>query len=537
MANACISATDLSVAFDHFPPVFSNLSLHLGAEPVALIGNNGSGKSVLAECLAGIRKPVAGQIQRHLPIAWLAQNSADYSDSRSVADFLGVAAPLAALDRLLAGSGEVADLECLGEQWNLREDLVGRLADYGLPARVLDQSLAQLSGGQRTRLHLLRQSEQPDVYMILDEPTNHLDQAGRLWLAHWLKRRSQGTLVITHDQDLLQHFDHIIELRDSALHHYGQGFAGYRAERTQEIDKARADLNHARGALRRERQQQQAEREKHEQRAKKGRARRAKGGTPKMLLDAMKERSEATGGGIQAKQQTAIGQEQARRQNALERLDKAKPLAFPLTQPLVQFGCLVALEAGQLPWLATHAPFNWQILAGQRWLLTGSNGSGKSVLLRILNNEEELRSGNVNQRGQVILLDQHLQLLNLEWSALDNYRRFNPGWPESDYRERLALLRLRGERALLPVAALSGGDRLKVALAMVLMGPSAYDLVLLDEPDNHLDLESQALLAEVLSAYRGALVVVTHSNTMAESLRVTQRLNLDEALAQASALD
>ncbi|MCH8552223.1 MAG: ATP-binding cassette domain-containing protein [Natronospirillum sp.] len=518
MAMACISATDLTVAFDPKPPVFHALDVHLSAEPVALIGPNGAGKTVLAECLAGIRVPTAGQVQHLVPVAYLPQQAAEQSDSGTVAAFLGVETALAALTRLLAGEGQVDDLSILNDRWTLRDDLQAQLAQFQLPADILSAPVSSLSGGQRTRLHLLQLSRLPDTYLILDEPTNHLDQAGRQWLADWIRQRSAGTLVITHDQGLLASFSQLLELREGRLQRHGQGFAGYQQTRAQLLEKAQHDKQHARQTLKRERQQQQLERERHEQRAAKGRAKARKGDMPKILLDARKDRSEATGGRIAQKHQTALDAEQQRLQAAESVLGRENPLAFPLTEPAPISGCLLALQGVQLPWVENAEPLDWQVMSGERWWLRGANGSGKSTLMSVTSGAIEPVCGDIQRRGTLLRLDQHLTLLTPDQSALANFRRLNPGWSDAGYRDRLAQLRLRGDLALQAVSQLSGGEQLKVALACSLMGPEAAQLILLDEPDNHLDLESQTLLAEVLSQYRGTLIVVTHSKPMARAM-------------------
>lgn len=167
------------------------------------------------------------------------------------------------------------------------------------------------------------------------------------------------------------------------------------------------------------------------------------------------------------------------------------------------------------------------ILSGQRWLLDGANGSGKSVLLRVLAGERPPLSGAFSVRGRCVLPDQHLLLLDWQCSALENYKRCNPGWPDAEYRNRLAPLKLRGERTLAPVATLSGGERLKVALAAMMMGPVAFDLLLLDEPDNHLDLESQALLLQTLNWYQGTLIMVNHSSRSGADIQSSHSLVLE----------
>jgi ATPase subunit of ABC transporter with duplicated ATPase domains len=137
-------------------------------------------------------------------------------------------------------------------------------------------------------------------------------------------------------------------------------------------------------------------------------------------------------------------------------------------------------------------------------------------------------AGQFQFKGHIALLDQHLSLLDETCSALDNFQRLNPGWTQQAYRDRLAQIRLRRDRALLPIRSLSGGERLKVALATLTMGPRVADLLLLDEPDNHLDLESQNLLADTLRAYTGTIIMVTHSDAFAEAIGFDEYLTLDQ---------
>ncbi|MBC55246.1 MAG: hypothetical protein CMQ34_15570 [Gammaproteobacteria bacterium] len=526
MAKACVSATGLTVAFEPNSPVLQMLDLHLPAEPVALIGANGAGKTVLAECLAGIRQPQQGSVQQHVPVAFLSQQAAEQHPSQSVAAFLGVDEALSALERLLAGEGRTDDLSILDERWTLTEDLQAELAQFALTSDCLLAPMSALSGGQLTRLHLLKLARQRDAYLILDEPTNHLDQAGRQWLSQWLSQRPGGALVITHDQTLLHTFGRLLELRDGQLHWHGDGIAAYRQARAQLLEKAQHDKQHARQTLKKERQQQQEEKEQHEQRVKRGRAKASKKDMPKILLGARKQRSEATGGRIAQKHATALKEEQHRLATAEAVLGKDNALGFPLTEPDPISGYLVHLDNLLLPWVKNPVSLNVHILSGERWWLRGSNGSGKSTLLRVISGDLEPRAGSMQRRGSLLRLDQHLGILDASQSALQNFQRLNPGWTDAMYRDRLALVRLRGAQALCPVGELSGGERLKVALACTLMGPMAAQLVLLDEPDNHLDLETQTLLANVLRQYRGSLLVVTHSEVFARELEISNELAL-----------
>lgn len=523
MSNLVLSAHGLSFAFPGHAPLFSNISMHLGAFHYAVLGRNGAGKSLLMSILAGVRAPLSGAVERHQPVCWLPQLAADDSVDMNVAQYLGALPVLEALTRLDAGQGQPSDLEIVGEQWQLKETLAKRLIEFALPANCLEQALTSLSGGQRTRLALMRLAPSPNSFLLLDEPTNHLDQEGRAWLREWLFAHPGGSLTISHDQDLLRHFRHIFELRSGALFFYGGSLADFKSQREDIIASAEADLKHAKQTLRKERQQMQEEKERQARRQSKGSARAAKGGAPKILLGAMKARSESTAGKIQSKHQDSMANEQERTRLAEEKLEQIEPLDFVLTAPEIRSGVVLKLDDLQLPYVQ-HQPIRLQLQAGQRWRIRGPNGSGKSLLLQILMGKLNAASGQVQLKGHTALLDQHLTLLKEGSSALVNFQNLNPGWTEQAYRDKLAQIRLRGARALLPVESLSGGERLKVALAILTMGPLAADILLLDEPDNHLDLESQNLLSSTLRAYAGTVIMVTHSETLAAAIEFDEVL-------------
>ena len=530
MSNPVLSAQGLSFAFPGHPPIFANVSLHLDAAHYALLGRNGAGKSLLLSVLAGVRAPLMGRVERHRAVCWLPQLAADVPSGITVAQYLEIDKVVAALERLDAGQGSASDVETVGEQWLLRESLTKRFVEFSLPTDCLQRNLTTLSGGQRSRLALLRLAPSANSFLLLDEPSNHLDQASRHWLRDWLFAHPGGSLCITHDQDLLRQYQHIFELRGGSLFSYGGGLTDYETQRTNEIASAKAELKHARLTMRKERDQCQQEKERQARRSSQGSARAAKGGVPKILLGAMKARSESTTGKIHDKHQDALLHEQERARSAAARLEKIDPLHFSLTKPEIHSGTVVQLNGVFLPYVQNKA-IRMQIRAGQRWRIYGPNGSGKSLLLRVLAGELKPVAGQYNLKGHIALLDQHLSLLENERSALENFQSLNSGWTEQAYRDKLAQIRLRRERALLPMASLSGGERLKVALAILTMGPQAADLLLLDEPDNHLDLESQNLLADTLRAYSGTIVMVTHSNALADAIGFDEVFSLDRAEA------
>lgn len=526
--SAAIAAESLSFQFDNGKFLFQDLNIALGRERTGLVGRNGVGKSVLAQILAGARAPGQGRIKRPAKIGYMPQDAADRMRG-SLAEALGVTPGLEALARIEAGGGEAADFELLDDNWTFKEDLYSALQAFEITAD-LSERVERFSGGERTRLALLRLELQRPDFLILDEPTNHLDRSGRRWLAERLSHWEQGALIVTHDRELLGAVDQIFELTGLGLRRYGGNYELYHTQKEAELTAARHKLASAEAAQSRERRVAQARKERQAQRDAYGRKQRGTGSQSKMLLDAAKERAEASSSRLtrieaQRKETAEAAAEQAHAQ--VERVD---PLEVFVPSSAPAQGVLVALREVIPPYggAALKEGLSFQIRAGERIALTGSNGSGKSTVMRMIEGALAPLSGELLRRApSMARLDQHLSLLDHEQTALENLQRLEPGLSQSMARTRLAQLRLRGNRALLPIAALSGGERLKVAMACIFGGRSAPSLLLLDEPDNHLDFESLTALEGALRNYDGTLLVVSHSEAFLDAIGVERRIDLD----------
>lgn len=525
---AAIAASSISFQFDDGRLLFEDLDIALGQQRCGLVGRNGTGKSVLAQILAGCRSPSSGRVERHATIGFMPQDAADRMQG-SLADTLGVRARLSALARIEAGGVDPADFETVGEDWTLKEDLHAALEAFGLSAD-LSESVERLSGGERTRLGLLRLELQSPDFLILDEPTNHLDRNGRRWLVERLARWERGALIVTHDRDLLGSVDQILELTSLGLVSYGGNYDLYHARKEAELASARQSLASAEAAQARERRGAQGRKERQAQRDAYGRKQRGTGSQSKMLLDAAKARAEASSSRLTRIEENRRERAQAAADAARAVVERVDPLSVFLPSSAAAQGVLLAMRDVVLTYggAALRNGLSFQVAAGERVALIGSNGAGKSTVLRLIDGSVEPQSGEVRCRAQSwALLDQHLSFLDANRTALENLQALEPEWSQSQARTRLAQLRLRGDRALLPVAALSGGERLKVALAGIFGGETAPSLLLLDEPDNHLDFESLAALEGALREYDGALLVVSHSEAFLEGIGIERRIDLD----------
>jgi ATPase subunit of ABC transporter with duplicated ATPase domains len=516
-----ISVRQLSFVTAGGEAILSSLDLELPRAVHGLVGRNGSGKSVLARLLIGELTASSGTIVRQAPVGYLPQSPTQAE--RTLGGALGLAPRLAALSRIESGSVDVADFELIGEDWEFAMRWRQSLAEAGLPddfARPLDE----LSGGELTRARLLRLFAEPGHYLVLDEPSNHLDRPARAWLRGKLKAHAGGALVVSHDRELLDEVAAIHELSGTGLAHYGGNYTLYRACNEEEHLAARRHLERAKrelDGLRRDRQRTLDKQQKREQRAQRG-----DDNIPHIALGMRRQHAEQSEGRLHNEQarRVAAGNEQLKLVRA--RVEQLAPQRIDLRGGGERGG--FALRAENLvPAFGVTRPLNFALRMGERMHLDGRNGSGKSSLLRVLAGLAKAREGRFNISGRRLLIDQHFGLIDPAQSALANLVRLAPGHPRGDYRTFLAGIGLGGDRALSKAGVLSGGERVRLALLALDAAPKPYDLILLDETDNHLDLGAKRLLEDALRDYTGAVLLVSHDAVFVREVGVDTVLDLD----------
>lgn len=521
-----VSVTLDSVAW-HTPDgrcLFSDLNARFDARPTGLVGRNGVGKSILAQLLAGLREPSAGQCRRIGRVHYLAQQVSAAAGQR-VAELAAVDNVVDALRRIEAGSTQQADFDAVGEQWSLRDNLQQALADAGLHGVDVDMPVDNLSGGQRMRVALVGALLQPAELLILDEPSNHLDLTGRQWLQQQLIQRGQGYLLISHDRLLLQHVQRIVELSPQGLRNHGGNYESYAQARAAEKAAAETLLQQRRQERRKGEQALQEQRQRLEQRSARGNREAATANQAPILLGLQRQRAQASLG--KAKQQLQQRHETlhdaVRQAQAL--IDEPAPVLLPPVLEKATPEWVARLQQVQLPYVA--APLQCLDLAlrrGERVAVSGINGAGKSTLLKVLAGQLAPLSGEAQLHVPAALLDQQLELLPAQLSTLEAVRARNLQMEEGELRSRLSLLGLDATQVQLPSVQLSGGQRLKAALACALYADPPAQLLLLDEPGNHLDLDALAALESLLRQYSGTLVVVSHDEAFLQAIGISARL-------------
>jgi len=523
---ASIAVSGLTWSTPDGRPLFIDLHLGFERERTGLVGRNGVGKSTLLALIEGRLPPQAGTVDVRGKIAVLRQ-VVQVGQNETVADLFGVRDALAVLQRAEAGEASVDELAIA--DWTLEARIAAALARTGLDAD-LQTPLDALSGGQRTRAGLAALLlDEPD-FLLLDEPTNNLDRQGRHAVIDLLSTWPGGALIVSHDRELLETVDAIVELTSVGATRYGGNWSVYRERRALELAAARYDLEAAERRIAGIDEDAQAMAERKARKDGAGRKRASKGGAPRILLGGQKERSEATGGGNVRLAERRRSQALAEATAARARIEVLQPITVALASTGLPAGRTVLRldrvtfgHAGRLPVIRD---LSFGIVGPERVAVTGPNGSGKSTLLALATRRLQPAAGHVHVIPDTAMLDQHVSLLDPAISIRDNFRRLNPGTDENACRAALARLMFRADAALQVAGTLSGGQMLRAALACVVGGMRPPPLLVLDEPTNHLDVDSLEAVEAGLRAYDGALLVVSHDEAFLENIGIGRRLSL-----------
>jgi len=507
--------------------LFDNLSLVFGREKTGLVGRNGVGKTTLLRLILGEAAPAAGAASVSGRLAVLRQQLQPPPGVR-LGDLLGVGDAMARLARIEVGEGTGADLEAA--DWGLPQRTDAALAEMGLVGIALDRAAETLSGGQATRAALAALLVAEPDFILMDEPTNNLDAEGRVAVAALLERWRGGALVISHDRALLRRMDRLVELTGLGAVVYGGNYDLYAARKAEAEAAAQRDLDHAEQALARTERGIQATKERKDRADAAGRRSRARNDMPKLLLNARAEKAENTGAGQSRLADRLRAEAEQDLADAEARVERVRRLTFDLPLSDLASGKLaLAFEDVAFAWpdgTPVLADLSFRLVGPERVAITGANGSGKTTLIRLATGDLTPSAGRVRRGVATALLDQRASLLHDAETLLQNFRRLNPAADDNAAHAALARFVFRNVTALKPAAALSGGERLRAALACALMAATPPQLIILDEPTNHLDLDSIAAVEAALAAYDGALLVVSHDRDFLAAIAVERELRL-----------
>jgi len=464
----------------------ADLTLYSG-QRYGLVGRNGAGKTSLFKLLLGQLQLDSGQLTwpPTMRMAHMAQELGGVERTT--------------LDHVLDGDRALRQAEAAIAKAEASHDekaLAHVYADYdhaggytavnraqqllqglGFPEQDWSQPVGSFSGGWRVRLNLAQALMCPSDLLLLDEPTNHLDLDATMWLESWLQKYQGTLLLVSHDRDFLdQVVDVIVHLDHKKLTSYRGNYAAFERQKAERMAqqqvmyaKQQTEIAHIESFIRRFK-------------AKASKAKQAQG-----------------------------------RVKALERMEKIAPAYAdsPFTFRFPEFertsSTLLDLDQVSIGYEKPILHANMTLLHDSRYALLGPNGAGKSSLIKTLVGDLNPLAGSVTQGEHLKIgyFAQHqLEALDLEANGILHLQRLKPKASEQELRNFLGGFGWQGERVFEPVKHFSGGEKVRLALAMIAL--QKPNLLLLDEPTNHLDLEARHALTMALQAYEGALVVISH---------------------------
>ena len=486
---------------------------------IGLVGRNGAGKTTLCKVLSGTVPPAAGTVRHSGSVGYLPQDprtgDLDVLALDRVLSARGLDEVRAQMrkaeaqmsdpnpdvaDRAIKRYGTLSDRLAVLGGYAAESEAASLTASLGLADRVLQQPLHTLSGGQRRRVELARILFGDSRTLLLDEPTNHLDADSITWLRDHLKNYRGGLIVISHDVSLLEAVVNKVFLLDanrSTLDIYNVGWKAYQQQRETDERRRRREKANA------ERQASALQQQADKMRAKATKAKAAQN---------MLRRADKLMEGIEAE----------RSADRVAKLRFPDPAACGRT-PLTASGLSKSYGS-----LEVFTDVDLAIDRGSRVVILGLNGAGKTTLLRLLAGVEEPDTGKVNP-GHGLKLGYYAQeheTLDTSRTLLENMKTASPELTETEQRRVLGSFLFSGDDVDKPVGVLSGGEKTRLALALLVV--SGANVLLLDEPTNNLDPASREEILAALRGYQGAIVLVTHDEGAVDALSPERVIVLPE---------
>ncbi len=473
----------------------TSLSIHKG-QKIGVIGRNGTGKSSLFACLSGELALDQGELlmPADLRVAQMRQETAGSQRTAREyvmdgdADYRRLEAKLQAAE---ASGDNNAMARLHGEMdriggYDIQARAEQLLSGLGFSVDQFGKALAEFSGGWRIRLNLAAALMAPSDLLLLDEPTNHLDLEATLWLEQWLNRYQGTLLIISHDRSFLDKvIDHVISFDNRQLVMYRGNYSAYEVQRAERLAQQQAM---AEKQLRR-----RAEIEDFVRRF------RAKASKARQAQSRLKE--------LHRMQDIAPAHIDSDTDFRFPPAERTADELLALDKAAIGFGNTALIENIRL-----------RILSGTRIGLLGLNGSGKSTLLKTLSGQVPLIGGEMNTSRHLntgYFAQHQVDVLDGRLSAMALMQQVDARAREQELRNFLGGFDFRGDRVNEPITHFSGGEKARLALALVAW--KKPNLLLLDEPTNHLDMEMRHALTIALQAYEGAMMVVSHDRYLLDN--------------------
>ena len=515
-----ISIEKMSLYFGE-QEIFNDVTININDSKIGIVGNNGAGKSTFFKLILGEIAPDKGEvvIKGKKRVELLPQVIDDFTDEMTVINYLRKGRPIQELeeelnntycelaiadeeksDELYCRINQITDQLNYWNQYEAESELAKITSGMCISEEILNKYIKELSGGQKSKVAFARILYSNPEYMLLDEPTNHLDVNTKSFVTNYLKSYKGSILVISHDTDFLDEVINKILFFDIMSHSMELFNCNYKQfiKLHEEYQKS----------LKTQISAQQKELARLERFVKENQG--VSGKRAKKVHDREKKIERITKNElVTVKQQKEVKLllEPNRTSNEIPIIVSKLNFKYPTTDIIIK-------------------DFSFQITRGEKFLIVGENGIGKSTLLKLIAGKLKPMSGDIKigTRVDLAYYAQEHEILDMSKSIIDNFSMFNLGQRKT--RAFLSKFLFTGDTVLKEVSVLSPGERSRVALAKVAI--QGANVLLLDEPTNHLDPTTQKVIANTFSTFSGTMLVVSHNLDFVDNLGVERMLILPQ---------
>lgn len=527
-----ISIQSLTYIHPDRVPLFSAISCSVSkGRKIALVGDNGTGKSTLLRIIAGGLQPTEGEVIFTTTPYYVPQHTGQY-EHLSVAQALQVDKKLEALQAILNGDVSSGNFTLLADDWEIEERINAAFTYWGIGHINPGQSMRSLSGGEKTKVFLAGIQVHTPQVLLLDEPSNHLDVTSRKQLYDFITKSKHTILCVSHDRTLLNLFDTTFELTRNAIEVYGGNYDFYREEREKNLEALRKQREEKEKTVRKAMQKSREVAEKRRKQEARGKANAQKKALPRIVANGLKIQAEQNTARLKAVQEEKVKALSDSLDEVKEQIRRQTVLKIDLRDSGLHKG-KIWVEAVDINYSYGEEklwkePLSLLIRSGERVSIEGDNGSGKTTLINLLTGYLSPQSGVINRADfRYLYIDQGYTLLNESLGLFEQVQQFNDRLlEEHELKMLLHIHNFPREMWDKECGKLSGGEKMKLILCCVAIKENTPDMIILDEPTNNLDIHSQEIVTRAVKSFPGTVLLISHDDYFKKEVGIDRVISL-----------
>ncbi|WP_346239232.1 ribosomal protection-like ABC-F family protein [Niabella insulamsoli] len=523
---------NLAYAHPNKDLLFSDFNLTVGnMEKVALIGNNGVGKSTLLKIIAGELQPSEGQIEVEAEPYYMPQIFGQFNHL-TIAQALNIEDKLSAFGKILNGNTSEENFTLLNDDWTIEERCKEALNFWNLNELDLFEKMGKLSGGQKTKIFLAGIAIHQPKVILMDEPTNHLDLSARLLFYDFVEAVKSTLIVVSHDRRLLNLFQKTLELNTVGIKTYGGNFDFYSEQKKIEDAALTQGVQNTEKALRKAKAKERETLARQQKLDARGKGKQEKAGVARIMMNTLRNSAEKSTSKLKSVHTEKIAGIHKELNELRSSLPDISTINFGLDSSALHRGKTLVtatqLNYGYHDQALWKHQLNFQITSGERIVLKGMNGSGKTTLIQLILGNLRPQTGSLRTADcKAVYLDQEYSLLDDNRTVYEQAAGLNiAALEEHEVKIRLHRFLFTKNDWDKKCEVLSGGERMRLSLCCLTLDRKSPDLIVFDEPTNNLDIQNIEILTSAINQYQGTIIVVSHDEVFLEQINIQREIHL-----------